>query len=131
MYPPLEKGGERGFEGFMLQYNKSLKGYSRELRKNMTGAERLLWSKIRNKQLKGYQFYRQKIIGNCIVDFYWPKAKLIVELDGGQHYTAEGKEKDRERDNHMVTMEIKVLRFSDREVFKNINGILETIWNYL
>ena len=59
----------------------------------MTEAEKLLWEKIRGKQLKGYQFYRQKTIGNCIVDFYCPKAKLVIELDGGQHYSSKEKRK--------------------------------------
>ena len=68
----------------MLSYNKSLTQLSRNLRRNMTDAERLLWSKIRSKQLKGFQFYRQKIIGNYIVDFYCPKSKLVIEVDGGQ-----------------------------------------------
>ena len=53
----------------------------------MTDAERFLWSRVRRKQLKGFQFYRQKNIGNYIVDFYCPAAKLIVEIDGGQHYS--------------------------------------------
>ena len=57
----------------MLKYNKHLKEYSGQLRKDMTDAENLLWSKIRGKQLKGCQFYRQKPIGNFIVDFYCPK----------------------------------------------------------
>jgi len=74
----------------MLLYNTNLKKYSQELRKNMTDAERLLWSKLRVKQLKGLQIYRQRIIGNYIVDFYCPKANLIIEIDGGQHYTDEG-----------------------------------------
>ena len=71
----------------MLLYNPKLKKYSQELRKNMTDAERQLWSKLRGKQLKGLQIYRQRIIGNYIVDFYCPKANLIIEIDGGQHYT--------------------------------------------
>jgi very-short-patch-repair endonuclease len=59
MYPPpLEKGCEGGFENIMLQYNKNLKQFSKDLRNNMTEAEKFLWSKIRNKQLKGLQFYR-------------------------------------------------------------------------
>ena len=74
----------------MLQYNKELKENSRSLRNNMTDAERLLWLKIRNRQIKDYRFIRQKIIGNYIVDFYCPKACLIIELDGGQHYTDNG-----------------------------------------
>jgi very-short-patch-repair endonuclease len=76
----------------MLQYNKGLKQLSRNLRRSMTDAEKLLWSKIRGKQLSGLQFYRQKIIGNYIVDFYCPRTRLAVEIDGGQHYSAEGKE---------------------------------------
>ncbi len=56
----------------------------------MTDAERLLWSRIRRKQLKDCQFYRQKVVGNYIVDFYCPKSNLVIELDGGQHYSDEG-----------------------------------------
>ena len=115
----------------MLPYNKRLKELSRELRKNMTDAEKLIWSKIRRKQLKGYQFYRQKNIGNYIVDFYCPAAKLIVEIDGGQHYSKEGTEKDKVRDNYVLRLGFTVLRFSDREVFKNINGVLERIYEHL
>ncbi|MEK6714170.1 MAG: DUF559 domain-containing protein [Nitrospirota bacterium] len=115
----------------MLKYNKGLKHYSRELRKNSTDAEKLLWGKLRGRQLKESQFYRQKIIGNYIVDFYCPKATLIIELDGGQHYTAEGTVKDMIRDEYMAGVGIKVLRFSDREVFEDIQGVLEKIWNNL
>jgi len=97
----------------------------------MTEAERLLWEKIRGKQLKGHQFYRQKIIGNYIVDFHCAKAKLIIELDGGQHYSAEGKAKDRARDGYMKDTGLRVLRFSDKEVFENTQGVLERIWKYL
>jgi very-short-patch-repair endonuclease len=115
----------------MLPYNKSLKHYSRELRKSMTDAEKLLWSQIRRKQLKGHQFYRQKIIGNYIVDFYCPKSKLIIEIDGGQHYSVEGKEKDKIRDDYMASIGIKILRFSDRDVFENLNGVIQRIWSQL
>ena len=97
----------------------------------MTDAEKLLWSKIRGKQLKGFQFYRQKIIGNYIADFYCSKSKLVIEVDGGQHYSAEGKEKDRMRDNYMKRAGITVLRFSDREVLKNLEEVLEKIWRQL
>ena len=67
----------------------------------MTDAEKLLWSKLRRKQLKNCQFYRQRIIGNYIVDFYCPKEKLIVEVDGGQHYDNEGNSRDRIRDDYL------------------------------
>jgi very-short-patch-repair endonuclease len=112
-------------------YNTKLKTLSRQLRKNMTGAERLLWSKIRGKQLKCHQFYRQRIIGNYIVDFYCPRAKLVIELDGGQHYSSEGLEKDRIRDDYLSEQKLQVLRFSDRDVFKNLNGVVEKIYELL
>jgi len=65
----------------VLSYNKDIKQLSRNLRSNMTDSEMLLWSKIRGKQLKGLQFYRQKIIGNYIADFYCPKARLVIEME--------------------------------------------------
>ena len=111
----------------MLHYNKNLKRFSRQLRMNMTNAERLLWSKLRRKQLQGYQFYRQKIIGNYIVDFYCPKAKLVIEIDGGQHYDDENIKKDNIRDDYMREQRLIVLRFSDREVFDNLDAVIERI----
>ena len=117
--------------GTMLSYNKSLKQLSGNLRRNMTDAESVLWSKIRGKQLKGLQFYRQKIIGNYIADFYCPKSKLVIEVDGGQHYSNEGKEKDTIRDEYMKEAGLTVIRFSDREVLKNIDDVLEEIWRQL
>lgn len=97
----------------------------------MTNAEQFLWMRLRRKQLKGCQFYRQKIIGRYIVDFYCPKANLIIELDGSQHYSEIGKSKDQSRDTVLLGTGLKVLRFSDKEVFHNINGVLERIWSHL
>ena len=97
----------------------------------MTDAEKLLWSKVRGKQLNGLQFYRQKIIGNYVADFYSPKTRLVIEIDGGQHYSAEGKEKDRLRDEHMARAGITVLRFQDREVLENLESVLEKLWSGL
>lgn len=115
----------------MLFYNKKLKDNARVLRKNMTDAERLLWSRIRRKQLKGYQFYRQKIIGNYIVDFYCPRTRLVIELDGGQHYGEEGMKRDKKRDAYLKNVGLRILRFSDREVFENLTGALERIYEHL
>jgi very-short-patch-repair endonuclease len=97
----------------------------------MTNTEQLLWSKIRRKQLKGYQFYRQKTIGNYIVDFYCPAAKLIVELDGSQHYTEEGVRKDRVRDLYMNGIGFSVMRFPSSEVYRSIDEIVSEIYEYL
>ena len=123
----------------MLQYNKELKENSRSLRNNMfvlwlsrrTDAERLLWSKIRNRQIKDYRFIRQKIIGNYIVDFYCPKECLIIELDDGHHYTDDGIQKDEVRDKFLSGLGFRVLRFSDRDILKNINGVIDEILKYL
>ena len=115
----------------MLPYNKNLKGLARELRKNMTDAERTLWSKLRRKQLKNYQFYRQKNIGDYIVDFYCPAAKLIVEVDGGQHYTDRNLKEDKIKDKFLSALGFEVLRFSNRDIFKNIDGVLQTVYDHL
>lgn len=97
----------------------------------MTDAERLLWSKLRRKQVKNFQFYRQRIIGNYIVDFYCPSSKLIIEVDGGQHYQDEGDRRDKVRDDYMKNLGMKILRVSDREVFKNLHGVVERIYEIL
>ena len=97
----------------------------------MTDAEKLLWSKLRKKQLKDYQFYRQRIIGNYIVDFYCPKAKLIIEVDGSQHYDDEGNRRDEMRDSYLKKLGFKIFRVSDREVFKNLQGVVERIFEIL
>jgi very-short-patch-repair endonuclease len=115
----------------MLPFERKLKPLARNLRTNMTDAEQLIWSKVRRKQIGDLQFYRQKNIGNYIVDFYCPKGKLIVELDGGQHYETEGMKKDQERDRYLQGLGLKVLRFSDIDVLKNIDGVMETIHEHL
>ncbi len=115
----------------MLPFNKGLKEFARELCKNMTDAERHIWARIRRKQLKGRQFYRQRNIGNYIVDFCCTAAKLIVEVDGGQHYSEEGIRKDAVRDQYLARLGFTVLRFTDREVLANTDEVLGSIWEYL
>ncbi len=111
----------------MLPYNGNLKQLSRELRKNMTDAERHLWAKIRMKQLKGYQFYRQKPIGDYIVDFFCPRAKLVIEVDGSQHFSDELTEYDRIRDEYLSSLGLRVLRFTNTDVLTHIEGVVESI----
>lgn len=111
----------------MLLYNGKLKQYSRKLRSCMTDAERRLWSKLRMRQLNNAQFYRQKPIGNYIADFYCPEAKLVIEVDGGQHFTDEVRRYDEERDRCLCSLGLRVLRFSDTEVLKNIEGVVQVI----
>jgi very-short-patch-repair endonuclease len=111
----------------VLPYNQGLKALARELRRNMTEAETVLWWKLRKRQLNNRQFYRQRIIGNYIVDFYCPEGKLVVEIDGSQHYSEPGKARDKMRDNHLSDLGLTVLRFSAREVLENLQGVLEVI----
>ena len=93
----------------------------------MTDAERHLWSKLRMRQLKGFQFYRQRIIGDYIVDFFCHRAKLVIEVDGGQHYSDEMAQTDRKRDEYLQNHGLRVLRFTDTEVLNNIEGVIERI----
>ena len=115
----------------MLPYNKNLKKLARELRHNLTEAETFLWLRLRKRQLNGCQFYRQRIICNYIVDFYCPDAKLVIEIDGGQHYSEPGMVKDAVRDYHLADLGLTVLRFSAREVYENTEGVLERIFERL
>jgi very-short-patch-repair endonuclease len=94
----------------------------------MTEAEKLLWSKLRSKQILGLQFYRQKPILNYIVDFYCPAANLVIECDGSQHFTDEGLEADRIRDEALAQLGLKVLRFDNGQVLKEGKEVLEEIY---
>ncbi len=93
----------------------------------MTDAEIALWAKVRRRQLHGLQFHRQKPIGNYIVDFYCPAAKLVIEIDGGQHYRPEGELSDANRDAYLESLGLFVLRFSNLEVLHNMDGVMVTI----
>ena len=88
----------------MLRYNPDLKQIARKLRAEMTDSEQRLWSRLRSKQLKGVQFYRQKPIGSYIVDFYAPKAKLVIEVDGSQNLDVNLAKQDEERDGYLAAI---------------------------
>ena len=111
----------------LLFYHPQIKQRSSELRKNMTVAERFLWSRLRRKQIKGTQWYRQRLIGKFIVDFYCPTNELIIEIDGSQHFEDKGAKSDRERDEKLFHRGFRVLRFTNREVLDNIDGVLRKI----
>ena len=109
-------------------YRSDLKQTARSLRQNMTDSEQKLWSKLRRKQILRVQFYRQKPLGDYIVDFYAPKAKLVIEIDGSQHKKPENKERDTQRDAILSGRNIKVLRFDSRVIFTETEGVLNTIY---
>jgi very-short-patch-repair endonuclease len=83
---------------------------------------------LRNKQLLGIQFYRQKPIGAHIVDFFAPLAKLVVEVDGSQHLGRDHALKDRNRDGYLVSLGLRVLRFNSREVLEERDAVVEAIY---
>lgn len=113
----------------MQPYNKNLKLPSRDLRSNMTDAEQLLWQRLRRKQILGLQFYRQKPILNFIVDFYCAAANLVIECDGGQHYTEDGLLADQIRDQTLSELGLLVLRFSNRQILTETDAVVEQIYS--
>ena len=111
----------------MKEYSRENITLAKALRKNMTPWERKLWYDF----LKNYsvRFQRQKAIGNYIVDFYCARAKLVIELDGGGHYTVEQEEKDRIRTKTLENMDLTVLRICNLDIDRNFRGVCEYIDN--
>ena len=100
---------------------------ARALRKNSTDAERILWSEVRDHRLNGAGFRRQVPIGNYIADFVCHAAKLVIELDGGQHFSDQAEKKDAARTTVIEANGFQVIRFSNHDVMTNRAGVLETI----
>ncbi|NQT72614.1 MAG: endonuclease domain-containing protein [Chloroflexi bacterium] len=109
----------------IIPYNPKLKQLARELRKNMTLSEVLLWKQIRGKQMMGYDFHRQKPIDNYIVDFYCSELSLAIEIDGDSHSVKVAK--DKARQDRLEALGVNFLRFSERDVRQNIEGVLYKI----
>ena len=100
---------------------------ARKLRANMTDAERKLWSKLRGAQLDGHSFRRQHPIGSYVADFWCADAKLVVEVDGGQHGFAPNALRDATRTQMLARQGIKVIRFWNNDVLQNIGGVWDVI----
>jgi len=105
--------------------NKKLQTFSRQLRKNQTDAEKLLWYSLRNRRFFNLKFRRQQIMGKYIVDFICLDPKIIIELDGGQHSTHLSY--DQNRTGYLNQRGFKVLRFWNHEVLGNLEGVLNNI----
>jgi very-short-patch-repair endonuclease len=104
-----------------------LRSNARALRRNSTDAERILWSELRGNRLSGASFRRQVPIERYIADFVCHAAMLVIEVDGGQHFSDEGERADARRSALIETKGFKVLRFSNHDVMTNRAGVLETI----
>jgi very-short-patch-repair endonuclease len=99
----------------------------RLLRKNMPRAEALIWAKLKGKEMLGYKFRRQYSVGRYIVDFYCPRLKLAVEIDGDSHYQKGSEDSDKHRQAFIESFGIQFLRFTNEDVLKNLEGVLETV----
>jgi very-short-patch-repair endonuclease len=124
LYEQLAKERKLYYNGKHIPYNISLKGRAREFRNNPTQEERILWKIIRRLP---FQVLRQRTIDHYIVDFYIPCKRLVIELDGGQHYSKEGLIRDEDRSKVLELYGLKILRFSNKEVRENA----ENIGNYV
>ena len=103
----------------------TLKERARRLRREQTETEKKLWVRLRSRQLKGFKFRRQFVIGPFITDFCCFEQRLVVELDGGQH--ADQSDADRRRSDFLLSRGYRVLRFWDNQVMENIDSVLEQI----
>lgn len=115
----------------MQPYSKDLKLLAQQLRSTQTEAERKLWQRINRDQLLGFRFNRQKPLLNYIVDFYCLKAKLVIELDGSQHYKPEHQAQDRLRDAELNSLGFTVMRFDNYRVMSEIDNVVEEIYRFL
>ena len=105
------------------KHNKSLVPYAKELRKNMTKEERHLWYDFLNDY--PVRFSRQKVLGKYIVDFYSASAKIIIELDGSQHFEEAGQKYDKNRDEYLKEYGLNIIRIPNNEINENFDGVCE------
>ena len=112
-----------------MEKNKELKVNAQNLRKNMTKEEAHLWYQCLCRAK--YRFRRQYVIGNYIVDFYCHQAKLVIELDGSQHYTPEEMEYDKKRTAFLKSQGLKVVRFSNLDVMRSFRDVCEAIYQIM
>ena len=115
---------------YCIPYNGNLKEFARYLRRNSTPGEIRLWIHLKAKTL-GYQFYRQRIIDNYIVDFYCPAFKLVVEIDGNYHDSMEQSIADDLRQKMLEERELNFLRFMELEATKEVERVVSEIKRFM
>ena len=109
-------------------FNKSVSKETRSrLRRNQTFYEKILWSKLRDRQLANLKFRRQYSIGKYIVDFYCPEKKLAIEIDGDSHYNEQAEQYDAEREKFINAYGIRICRFTNNQIRENIEAVLGEI----
>ena len=115
----------------IIPYNPKLKNYARELRKNMTLSEVLLWKKLQQKQVLGYDFDRQRPIDKYIVDFYCKELMLAIEIDGITHYNRLAEIKDERRQRKLESLGVRFLRFDDLTVKRDPTYVVSIIEEWI
>jgi very-short-patch-repair endonuclease len=110
---------------------KQLTTVARSLRRNATSAERRLWQGLRREQVAGFRFRRQVILAGFIADFACFEARVVIEVDGATHGTDEEVARDIARSATLAAQGYDVLRFTNDDVFHNLDGVLETIYTRL
>ncbi len=113
------------YQNATVNKKQVLRDLARDMRKNPTLAEKILWRELRNRNLGGFKFRRQHVIYPFIVDFYCAKVKLVIELDGGIHKTQ--KDYDQARSQYLEERGIRVIRFRNEEIFEHSSGVLSNI----
>ncbi len=111
----------------IIPYNPKLKELARNLRNNSTKSEIKLWNELKGKQMKGFDFHRQKPIDNYILDFFCHELMLGIELNGYTHQLEEVYIKDKKKESRLLELEITTLRFNDSEVMKDMRNVIRTI----
>jgi very-short-patch-repair endonuclease len=126
----LNYQGGRNTKNYMsLPFNPKLKERAKALRKAGNLAEVLFWKKVNNKQFKNYDFDRQKIIGNYIVDFYCTNCNVVIEIDGSSHVGKE--EYDAERDTYLKGLSLTVIHIQAEDVLRDVDSVVEMLRGHL
>jgi very-short-patch-repair endonuclease len=105
----------------------SQRSFRQDLRNDMPDAEIILWSRLKQGQVFGCKFRRQFGIAGFVVDFYCPKLRLAIEVDGDTHFVGDAPQKDIARQKQIEEYDVKFLRVTNNDVYKNLGGVLKTI----
>ena len=127
--PPPKEGNLRNTKNYMaLPYNPALKERARKLRKAGNLSEVLFWNQVKNKQFKNYDFDRQKIIGNYIVDFFCTNCNVVVEIDGSSHDNKQ--EYDAVRDEYLKSLGLEVIHVTDIDIKNNLGAVMTMLYHH-